>query len=505
MLLLKFIRVSALSIEYRESSGRYTDDELSSVRLDKNADVAVGEERGPKSNSLGRKVSVREVVHHGTSINNESNTSIDCEGRALWELCEPRGQQTTMGTNRTNTDLTSNVKDLIGTSQDAPQSYGPGPSSGTLVERAAPEECRSNRGGEGNYLGRRTMIDAQPGPLRCASGVTAVSNLGIVPLAFQDVHPVAKTDPHGGAGMTDPALVTTKGRRVRWGFQRSGGGEAIGDPRVENSGRVPLDISRVNDTGVEIRGPSGCLYDGDELGGGTSPLVIQDSIGLQRTEGLSIGVDLGTKIGAKGENVELDVGSGKSSLAVAKSLVSTGPSRLLRSNSSVASIDVTADSTGCIAALRDDLPVPTRHANVTSEVNVRQTRKRSLTTPVIYDTVTRKKTTPREKTARRFGHLQTDKENFTGNPQDYMWLIKTRHRDDEDMLVYEVTSVYVLRNTGDIVGNRALVMKDGTLFSKDEYDPIHVRDLVILTNRYTKEREEQLQCNYANQHWSEET
>jgi len=31
-------------------------------------------------------------------------------------------------------DLNSHVKDLIGTSQDAPQSYDPGPSSGTLVE-----------------------------------------------------------------------------------------------------------------------------------------------------------------------------------------------------------------------------------------------------------------------------------------------------------------------------------------------------------------------------------
>ena len=181
----------------------------------------------------------------------------------------------------------------------------------TLVERAAPGDCRSNSGGEGNYLGRRTMIDAQLSSVRCARVMSDVANRGAAPLAFQDVHPVAKTDPHGGAGVTDPVLVTTKGRRVRWDFQRSGGGEAIGDPRVENSGRVPLDISRVDDTGVEIRGPSGCLYDGDELGGGTSPLVIQDSIGLQRTEGLSIGMDLGTKIGAKGVNVDLDVGNGK--------------------------------------------------------------------------------------------------------------------------------------------------------------------------------------------------
>jgi len=55
--------------------------------------------------------------------------------------------------------------------------------------------------------------------------------------------------------------------------------------------------------------------------------------------------------------------------------------------------------------------------------------------------------------------------------------------------VYEVTSVCVLRNTGDIFGNRALVMKNGSLYTKDEYDPIYVHDLVILSNSYTKERE----------------
>ena len=69
-----------------------------------------------------------------------------------------------------------------------------------------------------------------------------------------------------------------------------------------------MDISKVYDAGVEIRGPPRCLYDGDKLGGGTSPLVIQDTIGLQRTEGLSSEKDLGTKIGAKRVNVDLDVG-----------------------------------------------------------------------------------------------------------------------------------------------------------------------------------------------------
>jgi len=204
-------------------------------------------------------------------------------------------------------------------------------------------------------------------------------------------------------------------------------------------------------------------------------------------------------------NVDLDVGNGKSSLAVARLLVSTGPSRALRSSLSVASNAVTAVSTDCIAALRDELPVTLKHANITSEDNVRQTRKRSHTVPVIYDTITRKKTKSRAKSARRFEHLKNDTETFTGNPQDYMWLIKTRHRDDEDMLVYEVTSVFVRLNTGDIVGDREPVMKDGSLFTKDDYEPIHVRNFVILTNRYKNERDYQLQCNYVSQRWAEET
>jgi len=124
---------------------------------------------------------------------------------------------------------------------------------------------------------------------------------------------------------------------------------------------------------------------------------------------------------------------------------------------------------------------------------------------VIYDSITRAPKKQRDKKVKKFDHLRShDKENYLTNMQDYMWLVKTRHRDDEDMLVYEVTNVYVLRSTGDIVGSRSLVMKDGSLFTKEEYDPIHVRDLVILTNRYTKEREEQLQCNYVTDCWAEE-
>jgi len=88
---------------------------------------------------------------------------------------------------------------------------------------------------------------------------------------------------------------------------------------------------------------------------------------------------------------------------------------------------------------------------------------------VIYDSITRAPKKQRDKKVKQFDHLRSnDKENYSTNMQDYMWLVKTRHREDEDMLVYEVTNVYVLRSAGDIVGSRAIVMKDGSLFTKEE-------------------------------------
>jgi len=64
-------------------------------------------------------------------------------------------------------DGTSNVKKWIDASHVAPQLYYSGPSSGTLDERVAPDECRSNRGGMRNSC-RETRVDAPLGPVRCA-------------------------------------------------------------------------------------------------------------------------------------------------------------------------------------------------------------------------------------------------------------------------------------------------------------------------------------------------
>ena len=119
--------------------------------------------------------------------------------------------------------------------------------------------------------------------------------------------------------------------------------------------------------------------------------------------------------------------------------------------------------------MRDEASTTIRLANVTSEDTTRQARKRSLAIPVIYDSITRAPKKQRDKKVKQFDHLRSnDKENYSTNMQDYMWLVKTRHREDEDMLVYEVTNVYVLRSAGDIVGSRAIVMKDGSLFTKEE-------------------------------------
>jgi len=66
------------------------------------------------------------------------------------------------------------LKELIGTSQNALQSYELGLFLGTLVERAAPNEISGD-------LTVDVMTEAQPGPVRCARVMSDVANH-----AFQD-------------------------------------------------------------------------------------------------------------------------------------------------------------------------------------------------------------------------------------------------------------------------------------------------------------------------------
>jgi len=61
---------------------------------------------------------------------------------------------------------------------------------------------------------------------------------------------------------------------VRWNCRSDYGSKVIGNPRVKNSEEISLEISKVDYAGVKIRDPLGSLYDSDESGGGTGPLVI---------------------------------------------------------------------------------------------------------------------------------------------------------------------------------------------------------------------------------------
>jgi hypothetical protein len=85
--------------------------------------------------------------------------------------------------------------------------------------------------------------------------------------------------------------------------------------------------------------------------------------------------------------------------------------------------------------------------------------------------------------------VSDDETQLTSRPEDFYYLIGTIHRDDEDFLTYKTMRIYVHRSTGNIVGERALILKDGSTFKNNERDPIHVRDLAILTEAYKTKRE----------------
>jgi len=96
-----------------------------------------------------------------------------------------------------------------------------------------------------------------------------------------------------------------------------------------------------------------------------------------------------------------------------------------------------------------------------------------------------------------YEHLYDDKiiSSRLGDLEDYYYLKGTIHRDDDDMLLYKTTRVYVFKRTGDLVGDRTLILKDGSLFEDSKADPIHIRDIEILTKRYEKEKAPVARCN----------
>ena len=56
-------------------------------------------------------------------------------------------------------------------------------------------------------------------------------------------------------------------------------------------------------------------------------------------------------------------------------------------------------------------------------------------------------------------------------------------------------NIYVNRSTNDIVGDRSLILIDGSVHDKTDYDPIHIRDLVKMTEEYTNDLKTTLRCN----------
>jgi len=75
-----------------------------------------------------------------------------------------------------------------------------------------------------------------------------------------------------------------------------------------------------------------------------------------------------------------------------------------------------------------------------------------------------------------------------GDLEDYYYLKGSIHRDDDDMLLYKITRVYVFKRTNKIVGDTALILTDGSQFEDSTADPIHIRYSAILIKRYEKEK-----------------
>ena len=97
----------------------------------------------------------------------------------------------------------------------------------------------------------------------------------------------------------------------------------------------------------------------------------------------------------------------------------------------------------------------------------------------------------------QFQHLQhNDLDNdVTANIEDFQYLVGTKHIDDDDMLVYKTVRVYIHKSTGFIVGDRVLVLKDGQTSNSAQYDPVHIRDLALLTDKYNTCYSNNLRCN----------
>jgi hypothetical protein len=69
----------------------------------------------------------------------------------------------------------------------------------------------------------------------------------------------------------------------------------------------------------------------------------------------------------------------------------------------------------------------------------------------------------------------------------YKYLVGRIHRDDEDFQRYVTERVYVDRRSRYILADRILLLKDGRKHKALDPSPIHIKDIVKMTNSYDKE------------------
>ena len=69
----------------------------------------------------------------------------------------------------------------------------------------------------------------------------------------------------------------------------------------------------------------------------------------------------------------------------------------------------------------------------------------------------------------------------------YKYLVGRIHRDDEDFQRYVTEKVYVDRRSKDILAERTLLLKDGRKHKALDPSPIHIKDIVNMTNSYDSE------------------
>jgi len=81
----------------------------------------------------------------------------------------------------------------------------------------------------------------------------------------------------------------------------------------------------------------------------------------------------------------------------------------------------------------------------------------------------------------------SDNETSGADRRDYKYLEGNIHRDDEDLQKYITDRVYIDKRSGNILGERSLLLKDGKRHRARDPSPIHVQSLVEMTKKYDEE------------------